>query len=266
MSLGVVMLVHKDVWHTNVQCQPPWLGQPGQCAGIAHLNIVHKIGGEVVDTSFRERRRRVQGKCVKLKCRPPRIVGCGGPYACDPAREEEAIRRRIEVVEGYLAEEWDETSPGYTTLAVTDCDIEGPACTGRIFGITTCDALFHSEDFTPCLQKCLMEHEQTHRDVCCQRGPDWFYRLADPRNHTSYHDADQFAYVERPAYERELACLQGLLGESEGGTTAQGLLRKSEPGNRPKGFPTGLAVEGLLASRRRPVIQNSDLSNTPAEP
>ncbi|UCH34642.1 MAG: RHS repeat-associated core domain-containing protein [Armatimonadota bacterium] len=135
-----------------------------------------------------------------------RVVDCNESPRCDPGKEAGVIRDHIRFVERVLRggaaflEEKDEKGEALrVAIAVTECVCRD----GTTYAITRCGAGYWRYR-SGCVQKCLNEHEQTHRYQCVKRGPERLGKLINSGN--------WFGNTEKAAYQRELKCLRRLRG------------------------------------------------------
>ncbi len=124
------------------------------------------------------------------------VRNCPTPR-CDPVQERERIRERIKDLKDMLRVKpppaWG--GEGGTAPAWTTCICED----GVLKAITVCEPSFAK--LPGCVQKCGLQHEQTHRHQCKVRGQNRFWELyrSNPWN------------LEDDAYKREVKCLEKLL-------------------------------------------------------
>jgi hypothetical protein len=130
------------------------------------------------------------------------VYQCNEHPRCDPARDRAAIEQRIRQLEDIIR---GGVPPGggeeRGAAVITECVCRD----GRVTPITRCG--FWYWRMSGCLQQCMNEHEQTHREQCAVRGPQAYNDLYR-RNRWN---------LEKAAYQRELNCLRRLLGGGGGG-------------------------------------------------
>ena len=128
------------------------------------------------------------------------VVDCNPSPRCNAAVDFIPITKRIEQLNDIMRGGTPPSGggpPGHVA-AITECACRG----GKSTPITRCGASYWQAP--PCLQLCLNEHEQTHREQCVKRGRTAYSDLytRNPWN------------LETDAYNREIQCLRRLLGEN----------------------------------------------------